>query len=103
MNENLHRRSWTPAFETQPGPRAIARFVWTDSETADELTVEVHGCETFFEQLALLGFERLETVRVEGRDEERTTSFGTPDVSGHARMDATPTPTQKKQPERRPA
>lgn len=40
------------------GLRRIARFLWIDSESGEELSVEVTGGEEFFEKLENLGFER---------------------------------------------
>ena len=48
--------------EHPPGvekPRGRACFLWIDAETGDELSVEVRGSESFFEELENLGFERL--------------------------------------------
>lgn len=39
--------------------RSVARFLWIDRESGEELSVEVTGAEEFFEKLESLGFERL--------------------------------------------
>ena len=45
--------------ESGEGVRRVARFLWTDSESGEELSVEVTGGEEFFEKLESLGFKRL--------------------------------------------
>jgi len=58
MNEDLSTR--LDRIGEAEGPRALARFLWLDHESGDELAVEVHGSESFFNELENIGFERLD-------------------------------------------
>ena len=66
-------------------PRGMARFLWIDVETGDELSVDVRGSESFFGELENLGFERL----LEGAVEDPRRS-GKSRLS--ARVDVRPSP-----------
>lgn len=63
------------------GPRGLARFLWVDAETGDELAVDVRGTESFFEELENLGFERLgEGVQPDPRRSEKPRLSASVDV-----------------------
>ena len=65
-------------------PRGLARFLWVDEETGDELSVDVRGNESFFRELEHLGFKRI--VEEQGVDPRRS-----PSTRLRARVDVSPT------------
>lgn len=70
----------TPRSE-MAGPRAVASFCWVDSESHEELQVDVRGCEVFFEELVKLGFKRLDgrdIAAAEGHPRRRAAVDATP-------------------------
>jgi len=61
--------------------RPVARFLWIDRESGEELSIEVTGAEEFLEKLEGLGFERL--LRLEATSDAR----GAGRARRRARMD----------------
>lgn len=87
MSESKNHRGWKAATDPRQRPRSVASFVWTDTESEDELIVEVRGCETFFDQLRHLGFERLSQ---EAREDEPATPRRSQNTCKRVLMDVTP-------------
>ena len=65
----------TPRSEAA-GPRAVASFRWIDGESQEELRVDVQGCESFFEELCKLGFERLDPAHLVETEHRRGVQEG---------------------------
>ena len=49
---------------------------WTDPESGERLTVDLHGSDSFLQALERMGFEHLADAAASGRAQER--SFGSP-------------------------